>query len=125
MSQRIGDYMFCSTYSILKDAVPVFLQNSFVLRDFHTHELLGLLSIPLSLEERSRINTFHQTKYNNHNGEIKPLHKEKLKSYFMNVQNKQQRNEAIKNAYNDGYSKSEIARNISLSVAGVSKILKS
>lgn len=125
MSQRIGDYMFCSTYSILKDAVPAFLQNSFVLRDYHTHELFDLLSIPLSLEERSRINTFHQTKYNNHNGEIKPLHKEKLESYFTNVQNKQQRNEAIKNAYNDGYSKSEIARNISLSVAGVSKILKS
>jgi DNA-binding NarL/FixJ family response regulator len=57
--------------------------------------------------------------------EIQPLHKEKLERYFMNVQNKQQRNEAIKNAYNDGYSKSEIARNISLSVAGVSKILKS
>jgi DNA-binding NarL/FixJ family response regulator len=41
------------------------------------------------------------------------------------IKQSQQRNEAIKNAYNDGYSKSEIARNISLSVAGVSKILKS
>lgn len=125
ISQKIGEYIFCATYSIFKDAVPAFLQNSFVLRDYHTTELLDLLSIPLSEKERTHINTFHQTRYTYEEGEVKPLHQEKLESYFLNVQNKLQRNVAIKKAYEDGYRKTDIAKNLSLSVAGVSKILKS
>ena len=125
ISQNIGEYIFCATYSIFKDAVPVFLQNSFVLRDYHTIELFDLLSIPLSEKERTHINTFHQMRYTYEEGEVKPLHQEKLESYFLNIQNKLQRNMGIKKAYEDGYSKTDIAKNLSLSVAGVSKILKS
>lgn len=125
VSQKIGEYMYCATYSILKDAVPPFLQNAFVLRDYNTEELLDLLSVSLSEAERSHIDIFHQTKYKQEEGQIVPLHKKKLDNYFLHVMNKQQRNEAIKKAYEDGYSKSDVAREVSLSVAGVSKILKS
>lgn len=125
VSQKIGEYMYCATYSILKDAVPAFLQNAFVLRDYNTEELLELLSVSLSEAERSHIDIFHQTKYKQAEGQIVPLHKKKLDNYFLHVMNKQQRNEAIKKAYEDGYSKSDVAREVSLSVAGVSKILKS
>ena len=123
--QKIGEYLYCATYSILKDAVPPFLQNSFVLRDYNTKELLELLNIPLSVAERSNIDTFHQTKYKREEGQIAPLHQELLENYFLHVKSKPERNEAIKKAYDDGYSKSDVARNCSLSVAGVSKILKS
>ena len=125
VSQKIGEYMYCATYSILKDAVPPFLQNAFVLRDYNTEELLDLLSVSLSEAERSHIDIFHQTKYKQEEGQTVPLHKKKLDNYFLHVMNKQQRNEAIKKAYEDGYSKSDVAREVSLSVAGVSKILKS
>lgn len=125
LSQKIGEYVYCATYSILKDAVPPFLQNSFVLRDYNTKELFDLLSIPLSETERSTLDTFHQTKYKHNEGQIEPLHQEELSHYFLHVKMKQERNEAIKNAYNDGYSKTDIARILLLSVAGVSKILKS
>ncbi|WP_294898857.1 hypothetical protein [Sulfurospirillum sp. UBA4051] len=54
-----------------------------------------------------------------------PLHQDVLENYFLHVKSKSERNEAIKKAYEDGYSKSDVARNCSLSVAGVSKILKS
>lgn len=125
MSQKIGEYVYCATYSILKDAVPPFLQNSFVLRDYNTKELFDLLSIPMSEIERSTLDAFHQTKYKHNEGQIEPLHQEELSHYFLHVKMKQERNEAIKNAYNDGYSKTDIARILLLSVAGVSKILKS
>jgi len=125
MSQKVGEYIYCSTYSILKDAVPPFLQNSFVLRDYNTKELFDLLTIPLSETERLSIDAFHQTKYKQEEGQIAPLHQEELPHYFLHVKSKQERNEAIKKAYEDGYSKSEVARHLSLSVAGVSKILKS
>ena len=125
MSQKIGGYLYCATYSILKDAVPPFLQNSFVLRDYNTEELFELLSIPLSETERSAIDTLHQTKYKHEEGEIVPFHTKELAHYFLHVKSKPERNDAIKKAYEDGYSKSEIARNCFLSVPGVSKILKS
>jgi putative transposase len=125
ISQKIGEYLYCATYSILKDAVPLFLQNSFILRDYNTKELLELLNIPLSVAERSNIDAFHQTKYKHEEGQVAPLHNEKLENYFLHVKSKPERNEAIKKAYDDGYSKSDVARNCSLSVAGVSKILKS
>jgi REP element-mobilizing transposase RayT len=125
MTNIIGEYRYCATYSMMKDAVPPFLQNSFVLRDYNTKELFDLLSIPLSVTERANIDIFHKTKYKQENRSVVLLHKEELTHYFLHVKNKEQRNEAIKKAYEDGYSKSEVARHLSLSVAGVSKILKS
>ena len=125
ISQTIGEYPYCATYSILKDAIPPFLQNSFVLRDYNTKELFDLLMVPVNAAELSRIDTFHKTKYQKEDGQTTLLHKEELAQYFLHVKNKAQRNEAIKKAFEDKYSKTEIARNLSLSVAGVSKILKS
>lgn len=125
ISQKIGEYRYCATYSILKDAVPPFLQNSFVLRDYNTKELFAMLNIPLSGSERLTIDAFHKTKYTQEEGKPLPLHQKELANYFLHVKNKVQRNEAIKKAYEDGYSKTDVARNLSLSVSGVSKILKS
>jgi len=125
ITNKIGEYMYCASYSILKDAVPPFLQNTFVLRDYNTNELFKLLSVPLSEEEREKIDIFHQTKYKHEEGHIYTLHKEVLENYFLHVKSKLHRNEAIKKAFEDGYSKSDIARKLSLSVAGISKILKS
>jgi len=124
ITQKIGDYIYCATYSILKDAVPLFLQNSFVLRDYNTKELLECLSIPLSDAERLHIDAFHKIKYKQEDGQIVPLNQEKLSNFFLHVKNKSERNDAIQKAYTMSYTKSEIARHLSLSVAGVSKILK-
>jgi len=125
MTQAIGEYMYCATYSILRDAVPPFLQNAFVLREYNTSELLQLLGVPMSEAERQTIDAFHQTRYKHEEGFVQEVHKEKLEDYFLHVTNKSERNEAIQKAYEDGYTKSELARKVILSVAGVSKILKS
>ena len=92
---------------------------------FRSKELFELLGLPMSEVERENIDAFHQTRYKSEEGQIQHLHKEKLDNYFLHVKTKQQRNEAIKKAFEDGYSKSQIARYHILSVAGVSKILKS
>ena len=125
ISDKIGTYPYCATYSILKDAIPPFLQNSFVLRDYPTHELLELLEVPISQTEKEAIEALHRTKYKEDEGIIVLLHQEKIEHYFLHVNDKKERNEAMKKAHEDGFSKTQIARGISLSVAGVSKILKS
>jgi REP element-mobilizing transposase RayT len=60
MTKTIGEYKYCATYSILKDAIPPFLQNSFVLRDYHTHELFDILNIPLNNDELENIDRVHK-----------------------------------------------------------------
>ena len=125
MSDNIGEYMFCATYSIFKDAVPPFLQNSFVLRDYATNELFELLRIPFSETEREKIDAFHRARYKQTDTCVEPLHQEPLAHYFLHVKIKLERNDAIKQAFEDGYTKSELARHLNLSVAGVSKIIKS
>jgi REP element-mobilizing transposase RayT len=125
MSEKIGEYPFCATYAIFKDAVPPFLQNSFVLRDYHPKELFDALSIPMSETEKEKIDMLHKTRYKKEAGEIVPLQKETLPNYFLHVTNKTERNEAIKKAFDEGYTRTQIAHHLHLSVTGVSKILKS
>lgn len=125
IANAIGEYKYCASYSVYKDAVPPFLQNTFVLRDYNTKELFTLLGFPMSEAEHLTIDIFHQAKYKQEDGQTNFLHKDTLENYFLHVKSKLQRNEAIKKAFEDGYSKSDVARKVSLSVAGVSKILKS
>ena len=124
MTKKIGEYMYSATYSILRDGIPPFLQNSFVLRDYHTKELFDMLDITLNKAELENIDKFHKTKYKEVDGTIEPIKKIPLREYFLHVDNKDKRNLAILKANSEDYTKSEIARELSLSVAGVSKIIK-
>lgn len=125
LSHKIGEYRYCASYSILKDAIPPFLQNTFVLRDYNTKELFECLGIAMSKEETLMIETFHKIKYKELEGEIHLEKQRDMNEYFLHVKNKCERNEAIKKAHEEGHSKSDIARKCILSVAGISKILKS
>ena len=124
MSSKIGEYKYCATYSILRDGVPRYLNNSFVLRDYLLADLLDLLNIPLNKQEKENISKLHKTKYKNLEGEIVPIKKIDLSMFFRDVNNKDERNIAICKAFENDYNKSEIARELSLSVTGVSKIIK-
>lgn len=125
ITQKIGEYKYCASYSILRDAVPSFLENSFVLRDYNPLDLFTSLNIPLSKNELEKINKLHITRYKEMDGKVLHVKKKDLEDYFLHVKNKSERNQAIKKAFADGYNKSEIGRQIEISGAGVAKILKS
>ncbi len=123
MTKKVGEYKYCSIYSILRDAVPFFLRNSFVLRDYHTIELLEILNIPLNRDELENLEELKKVKYKiKDNQTIKQ--RVKLDDYFVQVSNKLERNKAILKAFSDDFTKSEIARKLDLSVAGISKIIR-
>ena len=124
MCKKIGEYKYSAAYCIKRGAIPPFLQNSFVLRDYHAGELFDLLDIPLASNELENIDKFHQQRYKLEEGQIVHVKPKSLEQYFLNVKDKTQRDEAIKSAHEDGYKKSEIGRALGLSGAGVAKILK-
>lgn len=124
MTNKIGEYKYSATYSILNDGVPLFLKNSFVLRDYNTAELFETLSIPFKENEMDKIDKFHKIVFKTDRDEIVQTKKVELKEYFRQIDSKSDRNSAIQKAFQDDYSKSEISREIGLSVTGVSNIIK-
>ncbi|HIP45922.1 MAG TPA: transposase [Sulfurospirillum arcachonense] len=124
MSSKIGEYKYSASYSILKDGVPSFLQNSFILRDYDTSVLFDMFDIPLSQKDIENIDKFHKIKYKQDDGDIVQSKKQSLEYYFRGLHSKKERNKAILNAYEDDYTKSEIAKQIGLSGTGVAKIIK-
>ncbi|MCF6173289.1 MAG: transposase [Campylobacteraceae bacterium] len=123
MSKKTGEYKYSSTYSIARDAVPFFLRNSFVLRDFNTQELFEMLNIPMSKKEQENLENIKKIKHTKDNS-FMPVERTTLQIYFQNIKNKEHRNIAIKKAFENDYTKSEIARKLDLSVAAICKILK-
>jgi len=124
LSKNIGEYKYSATYSILRDCVPIFLRNSFVLRDFNTIELFDALKIPLNEAELENLEKFKKKKFKFENKEAVEVVKIQLNEFFIDISSKEKRNLAIQKAYVNDYTKSEIARELGLSIAGVSKILK-
>ncbi len=123
MVKEVGDYKYSATYCILRDAIPFFLRNSFVLRNYNTSELYETLSIPLKDKELERLDELKNIKYKLSQNETLQ-ERAKLDDYFINISDKQERNIAILKAFEDDFTKSEIARKLDLSVSGVSKIIK-
>ncbi len=121
--EKVGVYRYSSSYSMFRDAVPFFLRNSFILRDYNPDELLKALNFPLTDVELRNLDKLKKVKYiQSKNDELQE--RATLSEYFKDIVNKNERNIAILKAFNDDFKKSEIARELKLSAAGVCRIIK-
>ncbi|MFK5880859.1 MAG: transposase [Sulfurospirillum sp.] len=123
LAKRVGEYRYSATYSILKDGVPSFLRNSFVLRDYHTQELFEALNIPLGKQEIESLEKLKKIKYKSDDKKI-VRERVSMDDIFIGIDDRQERNRAIQKAYEEDYTKSEIARKLNLSATAIGKIIK-
>jgi len=77
-----------------------------------------------SQSDEAVIDEFYSAKVVLVDDKVVKLKDKKLKDYFPEIQSKEKRNKNIKQSYQDGYTQSEIAKHLSLSVASISKIIK-
>ena len=101
------------------------MKDSFVLEWFDsTSELLKSLDIKMTAAEFEKIEQFQReaTAYKREPKKI--MQKLELKDYFTKGLSKSQRNIMIEKATKDGFTQSEVARFLGLSVSGVSRVLK-
>ena len=124
MTKKVGEYKYASSYCFIKDAIPRFLQNSFVLREFNTLELFKTLEMDLSEDDIKALKKLKTKRYKQEDKKIVEVIQTPLEELFSSTCNKEERNKNILKAFEEGHSKSAIARKIGLSVAGVSKIIK-
>jgi len=87
-----------------------------------------MLNIPLSSDELESLEELKKAKYKIKDNKIKDnkilKQRTKIDDYFVEVSNKLERNKATLQAFNDDFTKSEIARKLNMSVAGISKIIR-
>lgn len=95
--------------------------NSILLQEFDIKSLSEFLNTTLTKEELKILN--QKQKVQKEENEIKILQEKKIDEYFTNSENKEQRNKAIIEAYEDSYTQVQIAQFLNLSKSLISKII--
>lgn len=125
ITKKVGEYNYTLLYDIITNSIRPCMKNSFVLDWYDsTTELLKAIGIKMSEKEFEKIEQFQKDSISYKSNPKKIVQELKLEEYFKKEMTKQERNEAILKAYQDGFMQSEIAKFLELSGAGVSKILK-
>ncbi len=125
LSNKFGEYHYTLLSDILHTNLRECMRNSFVF-DFYanTNGLFDILDIGLSKTDENMINMIQKesNKYKKIPNRIKKQYN--IKDYFKKVMTKIERNKKIAEAYKNGFSQSEIAQELNLSISSVSKIIK-
>ncbi len=125
ITNRIGMYKYASSYCFLRDIIPKFLQNSFVLREYNVEEIFKQLDTKLTKDEIKSLEKLKTKKFKKENDEVVEVTMKPLEEFFEQNQDRAKRDRAILKAFEEGYRKSQIAKEVGLSAARVGKIIKS
>jgi REP element-mobilizing transposase RayT/DNA-binding CsgD family transcriptional regulator len=125
LSKRFGEYNYTLLSDIFKNTLRECMKSSFIF-DFYsdTQGLLDALNIPTSKSDNEILSLIKQESRVYKKTRNKPKKQYDLNRYFIKTKTKTQRNNEIKKAYQDGFSQSEIAKELNLSISSISKILK-
>ncbi len=125
ITKKVGEFRYTVVHDILHNRLRVCMRDSFVLKWFDsTSELLKSLDIKMTEEEFEKIEQFQKESTAYKREPKKFIQKLELKDYFKKDLSKTKRDIQIQKATKDGFTQSEVARFLGLSVSGVSRILK-
>lgn len=116
--ERIGDYPYSASYSIVNKRFPDVLTGSCL----YQKELSGWI-LPLEEEELQSLSHFESIRIQQRAGTIKPVKRTLLGDYFSGTSSREQRNFNIHRAFYAGYKQSEIARYLQISTVAVSRLI--
>jgi len=95
-------------------------KESKLLQELHYDNIQEIIGVELDDEANEQLKEIQSQKVKIKDNQKRVLKEKSLEEYFKDFE----RNEAIKNAFEDGYTQAEIAKYIKLSRSMVSKILK-
>ena len=111
---------YTSTYYLLNNVFLSCLKESFLLKNYNMEKLKTLASIAFTPEELEDIETFKKESYFVKADKVLKKREIPLAQYFDDITDKASRNERIRQAFHDGYTQSEIARELGISQPTVS-----
>ena len=121
----IKDYPYTlgSVIANKKEPIPCALESK-LLKELKYENLQDIIGVKLSEEDLESLEKIKKEKVAIKNKKAVSLKQKSLKEHFANCSSKSLRNSAIKEALEDGYTQSEIAKFLKLSNSAVSKIVK-
>ena len=106
------------------EAIPHCAEASMLVTQYDAEDLAAYLEEPLSKEEIADLHTQRKKIITIENKEVKHKEKKELEYYFDESMSKESRNNAVYEAYMDGYTQLSIAKHLDLSDAMISIIIK-
>ncbi len=126
LAQSIGEYPYTLSSLIFnaKEHYPC-SNESLLIKSFDIRSLSEFLEKPINEEELEYLKEKQKQKIKRTGDGIKISQSKKFEEHFTNIQDKEDRNLSIINAYSDGYTQSSIAQYLNVSKSLVSKVIKS
>jgi REP element-mobilizing transposase RayT len=125
MAQNIRGYPFTLASMVLRgEDIPLCMQGSMLVKQYDVETLAEYLEEPLSEDEIVDLNKERKKKVLVEDKSAKHEEKKELSRYFDESMDKESRNQAVYEAYMDGHTQMSISKEISLSDAMISIIIK-
>jgi REP element-mobilizing transposase RayT/Mor family transcriptional regulator len=124
MANVVGEYKYTLFHNIIINNNYIYTaRKSIMLQDFSINDLSEFLEIRLSDDDLLKIHEKQKTIVEKSAYKKEIENKRNLSFYFQNNITKQERNLAIKKAYNHGHSQVDISKYLKLSESSISKIV--
>ena len=124
IATKIGEYKYTLFSSIInQEKIYQCCKKSQLLNEFDIKTLIEFLDVKLTNNQIAVLN--EKEKVKKISSEIFYTQTKEFKEYFLDIDTKIKRNEAILLAYKDGYSQVQISKYLNLSTSLVSKVVKS
>jgi REP element-mobilizing transposase RayT len=123
--QSIKESSFTLSSLLLNgDEIPLCTQQSMLIKQYDIETLAEYLEEPLSLKEIETLDQERKKKIEVEDNCVKSEEKKELSSYFDSSMSKESRNQAVYEAYMDGHTQLSISKELGLSDAMISIIIK-
>lgn len=123
--QSIREYPFTLASVLLRgEDVPLCMQESMLVKQYDVETLAEYLEEPLSEDEIIDLSKERKKKVLVEDKSAKREEKKDISSYFDDMMDKQSRNNAVYEAYMDGHTQISISKELALSDAMISIIIK-
>jgi REP element-mobilizing transposase RayT len=125
MVENVREYPFTLASVVLRgEEIPRCAQNSILVKQYDVKTLAAYLEEPLSDEEIEELSKERKKRVLVEEKSVKREEKKELSSYFYEGMDKKSRNRAIYEAYMDGHTQKSISKELALSDAMISIIIK-
>ena len=126
LTDKVSEYPYTLSYLLFNDkAYYPCCNDSILIKEFDIKTLNEFLGEPLSEKELEYLKSKAKQKMHKKDNEIKISQSKQFQDHFYDTYTKLDRNLAILNAYEDGYTQVSIANYLNLSTSLVSKVIKS
>ncbi len=126
MTDQVGEYPYTLCATLLNKQEPIFCAlHSIVLEQLSYEGIQELLEVTLSDDELEILKEIQKQKVISVADQTTYAYHKMLEEHFREIETKVERNLALANALEDGYTQAEVAKYLQLSRSAVSKIAKS